>query len=101
MSSGPLAFSQRYPAGLAHLARGRGLDFYAQIATYLPALLAPRRASPSASQRETPPRVVLEVGHDQAREVQALLLAGPAGAILERVDIWTDAFGKERVVVGF
>jgi release factor glutamine methyltransferase len=91
---------QRYPAGLAHLARGRGLDFYAQIASLLPILLAPRRTDRPTMQ-DGVPRLVLEVGHDQAREVQALLLAGSAAAVLEQVDIWTDAFGKERVVVGF
>lgn len=94
------ARAQQYPASLAHLARGRGLDFYAQIANLLPTLLAPRCPDRPTSVEDVP-RLVLEVGHDQAREVKALLLAGPAAHVLERVSIWTDAFGKERVVVAF
>ncbi|KAL7415442.1 S-adenosyl-L-methionine-dependent methyltransferase [Mrakia frigida] len=95
----PLSF---YPPTLSHLHRNRGLDFYLLI-SYLvsrglvrsPAPASPRQIDPR------PPQIVLEVGHDQAAEVEDVLMKGPAAERMERVERWVDWGGKERVVVGW
>lgn len=74
-----------------------GLVFYRRIAHILAQLTAARKeqtALPSAT-----PLVALEVGKGQAREVASILVECAQG--VGRTEIWEDAWGIERVVVGF
>lgn len=74
-----------------------GLVFYRRIAHILGELTAARKeqsALPSAT-----PLVALEVGKGQAPEVASILVECAPG--VKRTEIWEDAWGIERVVVGF
>jgi release factor glutamine methyltransferase len=68
----------------------RGLTFYRAIARLAaqPGVLVP--GGP----------LVLEVGHDQAREVEDILQGAPGGAF-GRTERWKDAWDIERVVIGW
>ncbi|CAO1621935.1 unnamed protein product [Jaminaea pallidilutea] len=74
-----------------------GLVFYRRIAHILGESTTARKgqtALPSAT-----PLVALEVGKGQAREVASILVECAQG--VGRTEIWEDAWGIERVVVGF
>lgn len=96
LTSFPRDVLQSIPPALSHLAPLRGLDFYHHIGMLISRGLV---RSPIAPTRA--PQIVLEVGHDQAREVEEILLLGPAGSRVERTERWTDFAGKERVVAGW
>jgi methylase of polypeptide subunit release factors len=87
--------AQAYPPNLHHL-HNRGLDFYIRISHLLAQNLLRRPSSPSPI-----PQVVLECGHDQAPLVEQILMEGPSGGVVERVETWVDFGGHGRVVVGW
>lgn len=84
--------------------RDDGLDFYRRILVLISTEGLLRPGSPNIHRPRTAgkrlPRLVFEVGHGQARAVQGMMLEQLRG-VVERVEIWKDYGGVERVLLGY
>jgi len=76
-----------------------GLAFYRRIAEILPTILTPRANLQGKGWREIP-RVALEIGYNQAEQVQAILKQRSSGSI-KRTEVWKDQYDVDRMIVGW
>ncbi|KAH9813460.1 hypothetical protein DFH28DRAFT_339180 [Melampsora americana] len=89
------------------LKREDGLDFYKEILNQISSgqLLKPRLNRLEDEERkvkENLPKIIFEVGKDQAEEVKGLMINKLKDSkMISKVVIWNDFFGISRVVVGF
>ncbi|KAK4688395.1 hypothetical protein P7C73_g1712, partial [Tremellales sp. Uapishka_1] len=82
---------------------GKGLAFYRRIASMLPDLLQEETIMQTIGWGGIP-RVMFEIGENQADDVKAILLAASGKdkeRTIKRVEVWKDQFGKDRGVVGW
>jgi release factor glutamine methyltransferase len=87
---------------------GPGLAFYKRIADLLPLILVHQQHQHQHRQHEDAvssrgllegiPRVAVEVGVEQAGDVQAILRSS---GVISRTAVWEDQYGRERLVVGW
>nr|XP_031862911.1 uncharacterized protein CI109_001385 [Kwoniella shandongensis]KAA5529983.1 hypothetical protein CI109_001385 [Kwoniella shandongensis] len=78
---------------------GKGLKFYERIAEILSDLLIEEEELAGKGWKGIP-RVAVEVGKGQARDVEDIL-RGSNGGVVGRTEVWNDQFGVERLVVGW
>ncbi|ORY22493.1 S-adenosyl-L-methionine-dependent methyltransferase [Naematelia encephala] len=83
--------------GVTSSSHSRGLAFYQRIAAMLPDLLN-TDSNDTYTRRLEYPRVALEIGEEQAQDVQSILLASRC---VQRTEVWQDQYGKDRMVVGW
>jgi release factor glutamine methyltransferase len=73
-----------------------GLLFYERIAELLPTLLSSKDEMEAAGWTGIP-RVAIEIGSSQGKDVMSMLRGGG----MDLTEIWQDQFGKDRMVVGW
>lgn len=73
-----------------------GLLFYERIAELLPTLLRPSEDLKQGGWGGIP-RVAVEIGSSQGKDVTGILKAGG----MKKAEVWRDQFGKDRMVVGW
>jgi release factor glutamine methyltransferase len=78
---------------------GRGLAFYRRLAEMLPDVLE-MEATVKQKGWTGLPRVAVEVGMGQARDVRRIF-EGTKWEIIRRTEVWEDQYGVDRMVVGF
>ena len=83
------------PKGVA----ARGSSFYKRIADLLPDVLVTSEEQAAVGSLGYP-KVMVEIGHQQAEEVRDIFMA-VKGGIIGRTEIWKDQFGRDRAVLGW
>jgi methylase of polypeptide subunit release factors len=78
---------------------GKGLAFYRRIAQLLPGVLTSDDDVQKKGWAQLP-RVAVEIGYGQAKDVQEILTS-QSGGLIRRVEVWDDEYGVERMVVGW
>jgi methylase of polypeptide subunit release factors len=73
-----------------------GLQFYERIAELLPTMLSTKKQVEEAGWKGIP-RVAVEIGHLQGRDVSSIMRNGG----MSRTEVWPDQYGKDRMVLGW
>lgn len=89
----PMSRQPSMDLAVGGISDGRGLHFYRRIATLLPVL----RPQPDAEWDL--PAVAVEIGADQATEVQQIFKA-ESGGLVKSTEVVKDQFGQDRMVIG-
>lgn len=76
-----------------------GLAFYRRIANILPVVLTPQAELVGKGWNNVP-RVAVEIGYNQAEQVQSILKERSGGWI-KQTEVWKDQYDVDRMVVGW